>query len=320
MRPTLITGATGFAGSHLVERLAGHGHILAWHRPATSPPSAPGGVRWEGLDVRDGPAVAAAIAAARPSRIYHVAGAPRVDTSWTDMVPHLETNVVGTHHLLEAVARSAPDCRIVVVSSAMVYAVGPDPVDESTALRPSSPYGLSKLAQDDLSRRAVTERGLDVIVARPFNHIGPRQDPSFSVSSFARQVARIEAGLADAVIGVGNLETRRDFTDVRDVAAAYEGLMERGRTGRAYNICSGQGRRIGDVLEALLALSRSPVKIVVDPALLRPSDMPVFVGDATRIREEVGWTPQYSLEQTLADTLDWWRAQTETAALSPPRG
>jgi len=253
--------------------------------------------------------VDAAIAEAQPSRIYHVAGAPRVDTSWTNVVPHLETNVLGTHHLLNAVARSGLECRVLVVSSAMVYAVGPDPLDESAELRPSSPYGVSKLAQDDLARRAVIEGNLDVVVARPFNHIGPRQNPSFAVSSFARQVAFIEAGRADDVLEVGNLDACRDFTDVRDVAAAYEALMTRGRTGRAYNICSGRSTRISDVLSALLALSRTPVQVAIDPTLLRPSDMPVFVGNPSRIHEEAGWSPERSLEQTLADTLDWWRSR-----------
>jgi GDP-4-dehydro-6-deoxy-D-mannose reductase len=315
LRPTLITGATGFAGGHLVDRLAGREPIVAWHRPETRPPIPASGVRWQGIDIRDRESVASAIAEARPGRIYHVAGAPRVDTSWTDVVPHLETNVLGTHHLLKAVKRAGLDCRVLVVSSAMVYAVGPEPLDESADLRPSSPYGVSKLAQDDLSRRAVTEWNLDVVVARPFNHIGPRQDPGFAVSSFARQVAFIEAGRAEAVIEVGNLDARRDFTDVRDVAAAYEALMSRGRTGRAYNICSGRGTRISDVLSAVLALSRTPVRVAVDPTLLRPSDMPVFVGNASRIRDEAGWSPERSLEQTLADTLDWWRAR--VSGISP---
>jgi GDP-4-dehydro-6-deoxy-D-mannose reductase len=138
----------------------------------------------------------------------------------------------------------------------MVYEVGTEPIDESAPLRPASPYGLSKLAQDELARRAAAEDGLDVVVARPFNHIGPRQGPGFAVSSFARQIALIEAGRAEPVIEVGNLDARRDFSDVRDVVAAYEALMTHGRAGRAYNICSGQDTRLADVLDALVALAR----------------------------------------------------------------
>jgi GDP-4-dehydro-6-deoxy-D-mannose reductase len=282
---------------------------VAWHRPGTIPPERADGIAWQGIDIRDAESVRAAVADVRPAWIYHVAGAPSVDQSWSNVVPHLRTNVLGTHNLLEAVADAGLAARVLVVSSATVYAIGPNLTSESAELRPFSPYGLSKLAQDELSRRTASERHLDVVVARPFNHIGPRQDPSFAVSSFARQIALIEAGRADAVISVGNLDARRDFTDVRDVVAAYDTLMAGGASGRAYNICTGLGTRIGDVLDALLTRSRVPVNVAVDRSLLRPGDMPVFVGDGTRIRDELGWVPRHSLDQTLGDTLDWWREQ-----------
>ncbi len=194
-----------------------------------------------------------------------------------------------------------------VVSSALVYRTADAAVDEHAPLVPASPYGFSKLAQDQLALEACRDDAMDVVIARPFNHIGPRQEASFSVPGFARQIALIEAGRAEAAIRVGNLDARRDLTDVRDVVAAYEQLMARGARGRPYNICSGQAHRIGDVLEQLLALSRAPVRIETDPERLRPSDAAVVLGDATRIRKEVGWSPQHTLAASLRDTLDWWR-------------
>lgn len=305
--PTLVTGATGFVGSHLLDRLADDTAVVAWYRPGGSEPDGTRPIDWQAVDLLDADGVRAAIEDAVPSRIFHVAGAPSVDTSWKNMVPHLRTNALGTHHLLEAVRLATPRCRVLVVSSAQVYQVGDEPIDESAALVPASPYGLSKLAQDQLALRAAREDALDVIVARPFNHIGPRQRPAFAVSSFARQIARIEAGLAPPEMRVGNLDTRRDVTDVRDVTDAYRLLMHAAPAGRPYNICSGRAWRIGDLLEELVNLARVRVEIEVDPARLRPDDIPVLQGDATRLRSELGWAPRIPVEQTLADTLDWWR-------------
>ncbi len=308
-RPTLITGATGFAGSHLLDRLAGRGPVVAWRGPTRAAPPPRPGVVWRHVDVRDRQAVADAVAAAQPARVFHVAGASRADTSWQNVVPHLQANVLGTHHVLDAVRVLAEPCKVVVVSSAMVYQVTDRPIDESAPLIPSNPYGLSKLAQDQLALRAAMDDRLDVVVARPFNHAGPRQTPNFAVSSFARQIALIEIGRLPPDIRVGNLDVIRDLTDVRDVVEAYERLMERGASGRAYNICSGTRVRIGDVLDALRRLSGTAIQVIVDPARLRPADVPVFVGDARRLHRETGWAPLHTLEQTLRDTLDWWREQ-----------
>jgi GDP-4-dehydro-6-deoxy-D-mannose reductase len=309
MRPTLITGATGFAGSHLVDRLAGRVPLVAWHRPGKPAPGSSRGINWQAVDVLDAPGVLRSIAETRPSRVYHIAGASRLDTAWDDVVPHLQTNVLGTHNLLEAVRQVGEDCRVLVVSSAMVYKVGDGPIDEETPLVPSSPYGLSKLAQDQLALRAADDDALDVVLARPFNHAGPRQNPSFAMSSFARQVALIEAGRAQPDIHVGNLDARRDLTDVRDVVEAYECLMQSAPRGRPYNICSGRAVRIGDLLDALVRQSRASVRIVVDRERLRPNDIPILVGNSARIQREVGWMPRHALDETLRDTLDWWRTE-----------
>ncbi|MFI5177967.1 MAG: GDP-mannose 4,6-dehydratase [Vicinamibacterales bacterium] len=306
---TLITGATGFVGSHLVERLTGAGPLFGWHRPAGRPPAGSAGITWQAVDILDAARVRAALEEAGATRIYHLAGAPHVGTSWQTVVAHLEINALGTEHVLEAVRVLDRPCRVLVVTSAQVYQAGDEPISENTPCVPNNPYGLSKLAADDLALRAATEDGLDVAIARPFNHAGPRQSAEYVVSSFARQIARIEAGLAPPSIQVGNLEARRDLTDVRDVVSAYERLMDAAPCGRPYNICSGRAWRIADLLDELLHLSSVHVTVEIDESRLRPSDTPVIQGDATRIRTELGWAPRIKVEETLRDTLDWWRVQ-----------
>jgi GDP-4-dehydro-6-deoxy-D-mannose reductase len=311
--PTLVTGATGFVGGHLIDRLAGSTPVVGWHRPDGRTPLQIAGVTWEAVDVLDRARVRAAIEATQPSRVVHLAGAPHVGASWKAVVAHLETNALGTHHLLEAVRALRHPCRVLVVTSAQIYQASDEPIDEGSPRVPSNPYGLSKLAADDLAMRAATEDNLDVVIARPFNHAGPRQSPEYVVSSFARQIARIEADLALPVIQVGNLEARRDLTDVRDVVAAYERLLDAAPTGRPYNICSGRAWRVADLLDELRQLSAVQVRIEIDEERLRPSDVPVIQGDATRIRTELGWSPKLSVEDTLRDTLDWWRGQVRAA-------
>jgi len=306
---TLVTGATGFAGSHLLDKLADHAPLVAWYRPDGRQPDPDRHIDWRPVDLLKPHTVAAAIEDAMPAQIFHIAGAPEVASSFNSAVPHLQTNVLGTQHLLEAVRRSGRPCRILVVSSSLVYQVGDEPINEGAPLVPSTPYGLSKLAQDRLADRAYAEDGLDIVIARPFNHAGPRQAPAFAVSSFARQIARIEAGLEPADILVGNLDARRDMTDVRDVVEAYNLMMAAAPAGRPFNICSGRAWKVGDLLEELLHSARVAIKVKVDQSRLRPSDVPVIQGDASRIRSELGWKPQIPVEQMLSDTLEWWRGQ-----------
>jgi GDP-4-dehydro-6-deoxy-D-mannose reductase len=305
---TIVTGAAGFAGSHLLERLADQGPLVGWCRPGGTRPQAGGAnLTWQAVDVTNRESVTRAIAAAAPDRIFHLAGAASVETSWTNAVPHLHINVIGTQQVLDAVRRAERPCRVMVVTSAQVYGMSDDPIGEDGPLLPQSPYGLTKLAQDLLALSAVTADHLDVMVARPFNHIGPRQGAGFAVSNFARQIARIERGLEPPTLRVGNLETRRDITDVRDVVDAYARIMDGGQTGRAYNVCSGRAWRIRDLLEELLHLSTVPITVEVDPERFRSVDVPVIQGDPTRIRTELGWVPHIRVERTLQDTLEEWR-------------
>jgi GDP-4-dehydro-6-deoxy-D-mannose reductase len=312
MRPdvTLVTGATGFAGWHLVSCLEPRGTLVGWCRPGGQPPKQGRRLIWQGVDLTQRDSVVSAITELRPTRIFHVAGAPNVATSWSSAVSHLAVNALGTHHLLEAVRLAGEPCRVLVVSSGQIYQSSDDPISEDAPLAPSNPYGLSKLAQDQLALDVARHERLDVIVARPFNHIGPGQQPGFAVSSFARQIARIERGLEPPTIRVGNLEARRDITDVRDVVRAYGRIMESGTTGRAYNVCSGRSWRIRDLLHELLSLSTAHIDVEIDAARFRRNDVPIVQGDGSRIRSELGWTTTIRVEQTLRDTLDWWRQQT----------
>ena len=308
----LVTGGMGFAGSHLLDLLADRAPLTAWHRPGGKPPDPDRHIEWRGVDLLDPAQVSAGLEECAPTQIFHLAGAPQVASSFTNSVPHLQTNVLGTHHLLDAVRKSGRDCRVLVASSALVYQASDDPLNENAPLVPNTPYGLSKLAQDQLSWRAWRDDSLDVLVARPFNHAGPRQSPDFVVPSFARQIARIEAGLDPPQIKVGNLDARRDMTDVRDVVAAYDAMMMLAPAGRVFNVCSGRAWRIRDLLDELLHMARVSVEVIVDPARLRPADVPVVQGDASRIRAELRWAPKISVEQTLSDTLEWWRVQVGT--------
>jgi GDP-4-dehydro-6-deoxy-D-mannose reductase len=309
----VVAGATGFAGSHLLDHLADRAPLVAWCRPGGRPPDPERHIDWRPVDLLDATDVARAVDEAAPTHIYHVAGTPQVASSWRSAVPHYRTNILGTHNLLEAVRKAARPCRVLVVSSSQVYQISDDALDETAPLLPATPYGLSKLGQDQLALRAWQEDGLDVVLARPFNHAGPRQSADFVVASFARQIARIEAGLDPPEMRVGNLEARRDITDVRDVVAAYDLLMSRAPAGRPFNVCSGRAWRIQDLLDELRQFSRVPFDVVVDPGRLRPADVPVVHGNASRIRGEIGWAPRIGVEQTLSDTLEWWRSIVRTS-------
>lgn len=306
MGPVVVTGGSGFVGHHLLDALAAEhrGPLIAWGRSRTGTRA---DVRWRQVDVLDREAVGRAIADDRPAALVHLAGAPHVGHSWQNALPTLQINVLGTHHLLEALRTHAPQCRTIVVTSGMIYKPGPDALTEDAPLVPTNPYGLSKLAQDELARLAVTTDGLNVVVARPFNHIGPGQDASFALSSFARQIARIEQGEARPEIHVGNLDAQRDLTDVRDVVAAYLRLLDDAVQGSAYNVCSGRVSRIGDLLDTLLGMTAAHVEVVPDPERLRPADIPHLRGSHERLSRDLGWQPSIPITRTLSDTLDWWR-------------
>jgi GDP-4-dehydro-6-deoxy-D-mannose reductase len=310
-RPALVTGAAGFAGSHLLDLLAHEDQpVVAWSRRGSAGSSS-GGPRcsWRAVDVTIADQVAQAIDDARPAVIYHCAGDARSNRDAAQVGTTLDVNVRGTLHLLRAVARFAPDARVVVTGSAMVYKPASVRLGEDAELRPAGGYPLSKLAQEGVALRAAELDGLQVVVARAFNHIGPRQSPSFVASSVAQQIARMEAGTAEPRLLVGNLEPRRDLTDVRDTVRAYRALADRGAAGTAYNVCRGEAPSIREIVEQLVARSRVAIEVVVDPARLRPVDVPLLVGSHERLTAATGWTPEIPLTRTLEDLLSWWRAK-----------
>jgi GDP-4-dehydro-6-deoxy-D-mannose reductase len=309
----LVTGAAGFAGSHLLDLLTkDHAHVVAWRRPGGAPASA-SRVTWQSVDLLDREAVFRAIEQLRPSAVYHCAGAAHVGRSWASATNTFAVNVRGTHHLFEGLRRADLRARVVLPSSALVYAGSDNALTEDDQLQPRSPYALSKLAQEMVGQRSIHDR-VEVSIARAFNHVGPRQDPHFAASGFARRIADIEAGRWEPEIAVGNLNARRDLTDVRDTIRAYQLILERGASGRAYNVCSGRATSIGDLLEMLLSRARVPISVRVDTVRYRPNDVPLLLGDPARISAELGWEPQIPLDQTLDDLLDYWRQQSMSAA------
>lgn len=306
----LVTGAAGFAGSHVVQTVVGAGNVIGWMRATPPPEEIAPLATWQQVDLLDREAVRAAIYRAKPDAVYHCAGAPNVAYSWRDTVSPLSNNVLGTHILLDALRRAGSRCRVVIPGSATVYAPSTSPLTEESPVAPVNPYALSKLAQEQLGMISGREDGIEVIITRSFNHTGPRQSAAFAAPNMARQIALIEAGAAEPMIKVGNLDAQRDMTDVRDMARAYAGLMEKGTPSTIYNVASGVARSMKSILAALVARARVTVRIETDPALLRPSDTPVLLGDASRLRTATGWEPQIPFERTLDDLLTYWRAIT----------
>jgi len=309
--PTLVTGAAGFAGGHLLALLRHDGPVEGWYRPGAPPPAAALGVdnvTWREVDLRDADAVDAAIRELAPSAVYHLAGAANQGAAWANTDVALDLNARVTHVLLQAIKRHAPDARVLVTTSAAIYAASDSALDEHARVAPATPYGVSKLAQELVARAAAGDDGLDVVIVRPFNHIGPGQGPGFFAPEFARQLALIESGRSTGPMRVGNLSPRRDFSDVRDVVRAYRLLVRHGARGEIYNVCRCEAVEIGALLNLMRAEVSVPVDVVVDPAKLRPIDVPLLLGDHRRLTTTTGWTPQIPMAETLHDILEEQRA------------
>lgn len=306
--PILVTGAAGFVGSHLLELLDREGTpVVAWQRPGTEPLVAGARVHWETVEMHDARVVAAAVAAIGPSAVYHLAGAAHVGDSWRFTRETFAGNVLASHHLFEGLRRAGLRPRVLVAGSATIYTPIDRAIREDDAVCPTNPYATSKLGQELLAQRAWEDDGLPVLKARSFNHVGPRQAPAYVAPSIARQVALIEAGELPPVLTLGNLDARRDLMDVRDTVRAYRAMMQSASPGVPYNICSGRAVAIRDLVDAFLSRARVPIQVHQDPALLRPNDIPLLLGDASRLRADTGWSPRMSFEETVDDLLDYWR-------------
>ncbi|MFO7169753.1 MAG: GDP-mannose 4,6-dehydratase [Chloroflexota bacterium] len=309
----LITGINGFVGGHLAEHLLASDRWEVWglaRQPALALSQLAGRVRYICADMLSFEQVVSALESARPEVIFHLAGQSNVPRSFADPVGTLTANLSAQAHLFQAILKLRQEPLVLIAGSNEIYgAVRPEdlPIDEDTALRPVNPYAVSKAAQDLLALQYFISHRLRTVRLRPFNHIGPRQSDAFVASAFAAQVARIEAGLQPPLMRVGNLAAERDFTDVRDMARAYELAALHAEPGEAYNIGSGRAVRVQRLLDILMALSVKDIAVEADPARMRPADVPVVVCDSRRFRERSGWEPQIPLEQTLYDTLEYWR-------------
>ena len=313
----LVTGITGFAGSHLVDYLLTLPNvevmgILRWRSRTENIEHFRDKVRLVECDLRDASSVRDVIDQLRPERIFHLAAQSFVPTSWTAPTESLVTNIIGQLNLFEAVKKLHIAPRIQLACSSEQYGMVYEnelPIRETNPMRPLSPYAVSKVGQDTLGYQYWMSFQIPIVRTRGFNHEGPRRGPVFVCSDFAKQVADIERGLKPPVIRVGNLDARRDFSDVRDVVRAYWLSLERGEPGEVYNICSGRDWTIRAMLDMLLGMTKAKVKIEQDPARMRPSDVPVLLGDASKFKKATGWEPTIPFEQTLRDLLEYWRTR-----------
>jgi GDP-4-dehydro-6-deoxy-D-mannose reductase len=292
--PILITGAQGFVGRHLLALLGARALPLE-------------------ADVTDAKAVAGELAAGAPRAVVHLAALSSIGSSWEDVGETWRVNTVGTVNVLEAARTQAPECRVLVASTGEVYGRAQRvPTTEDERLEPLSPYAASKAAAEvacDQARRT----GLDVVVARAFQHEGPGRDERFAVGSWAAQIARAEEA-GGGTVRVGDLSAKRDIVDVRDVCRAYELLLDPSVPGGTYNVAGGRAVEMREVLELLVGVAEAPIEVESDPARARPSDLPLVCGDASRLRGATSWEPMIPLEQTLADTLDAARRATTRMA------
>lgn len=304
-----ITGIEGFAGHYLAGELASAGWEVSGSFYEQGPARDLGLPALCRVDLASGQGLKQALDGSGPDVIFHLAAQSSAALAFKDPRLTFEVNVLGTVNLLEA-SRSLPEKpRVVLISSCEVYGPNPDesPHDESRPLNPRSPYAASKAAQELAGLSFAHSYGLEMVIARPFPHLGPGQSDNFALPSFARQIAEIEAGRREPVVKVGNLEARRDFTDVRDVVRAYRLLGDQGRPGEFYNVCTGRAVSVGEALKAMLGMSRAAIKVELDPGRLRPSDTPLLLGENRKIREATGWSPGHGIEESLGNLLGHWR-------------
>jgi GDP-4-dehydro-6-deoxy-D-mannose reductase len=318
MERVLITGADGFVASHLIAEIA---RELLCDITGIGLKEAPqidvDCLDYRVLDITDYEALKELLGEVRPDSIFHLAALPSVHLSWEDPWSTYRVNVLGQVNLMEALRRLELEASVHIACSSEEYGKVPPekmPMLEDTPFNPCSHYAVSKVAQEVLGLMYYQAFGWRVMVTRGFNQAGPGQSPDFVISSFARQIAQIEAGLCKPVIMVGNLEAERDFMDVRDTVSAYRMIMEKGAAGAAYNVCSGKALPVSQILDKLLEISGAEITVEHDEGRQRPSDIPLLLGDNSKLRDETGWAPVIPLETTLRDTLEYWRDRVEPAS------
>lgn len=308
----LVTGGSGFVGRHLIRELAAYNYQVC----ATSlnnyerVPELP--CHWLDLNVESQSQWLEVLEESQPDAVVHLAGRAKVRDSWKIPLDYIRVNFMGTALLLETVRKLGRKIRLLLIGSAEIYGIllpQDNPVKEDRCIAPHSPYGTSKACQEIIGLQYYKSFGMDIVMARPFNHIGPGQGPGFVAADFARQIALVESGLIPPRMLVGNIEPVRDFTDVRDIARAYRLLLEKGQAGESYNICSGYGHSIKELLETLLSLGTKKIEVVSDPEQIRPVEIPILVGNPQKIHHVTGWKPEIPFLKTLKDLLDDWRCR-----------
>ena len=305
-RRLLVTGRHGFVGGILSRMIEQAPYAARWELAEISPD----------LDLRDAGAALTLVESTRPDVVIHLAAQSAVPESFRDPASTFQINLLGTLHLLQALKRRQFSGRLLYVSSGDVYGLVPAaelPAGEERLPCPRNPYAVSKLAAEALCAQWAMTDALDVLIARPFNHIGAGQSERFAISDFARQIASIKVGSSAPIVRVGNIDVSRDFTDVHDVVAAYFALIERGHAGETYNVCSGRETSVRYLLDQLVALSGVAITVAQEEARIRPAEQPRMVGDARKILEHTGWRAQTPIESSLKAALQYWQRSLEKA-------
>ncbi len=297
-----VTGSGGFVGTFLRQRIeADHGADAFIGMPSD-------------MDIRDEAALVQSLADAKPDYVVHLAAQSFVPAAFKDPRATFDVNVFGTLSLLGALRATGFAGRMLFVGSGDMYGLVPEdeqPIAEHRALKPRNPYAVSKVAAEALCYQWAQTEKLDIVMARPFNHIGPGQDPRFAIADFAMQIARMARGGQPRVLAAGDVDAARDFTDVRDIVSAYLALLEHGQAGEAYNVCSGTSRTVRELIGMLAEIAGIDLKIEQDPARYRPAEQKRVCGDPAKLRNDTGWKPGIGIRETLQDTLDYWLERTQ---------
>lgn len=310
MKKAMIIGAAGFVGNYLMEYLQKECNMEVYVTKLLREEISNSNVKEYNLDILDKEAIVSLLFEIRPDYIFHLAAQSSVGLAWKNPCLTIDVNIKGSVNVMDAVRELYYKPRVILIGSGEEYGhinEGESPIKEENMIRPGNIYAATKVCQNMIGNIYAQAYDMELMMVRAFNHIGPTQAPIFVVADFCKQVAEIEKGIREPVMYVGNLEAKRDFTDVRDVVRAYAMLIEKGKSGETYNVGSGHAVSIREILELIISLSYGNIKVEIDPNKLRPVDVPIIEADTTKLRKLTGWEPEITLEQTIKETLNYWR-------------